>query len=103
MDYEEMSKAIKKANSKYEPYKPVEHEKTIWKAPKVADMQPHLPPPMNPTAKNVFAEVDYGIVKMGDNSYVVVRSHYLGSLDYDVVCNCESRHEAREIVRALNK
>jgi hypothetical protein len=48
-------------------------------------------------------EVDYGIVRMPDNAYLVVRSVRLGSLDYDYVALCANHHEARDIVRALNK
>lgn len=51
---------------------------------------------------SVEKEVDYAIVKLGD-TYLVCRSYTLGSLDYEVICNCENHHEAREIVRALNK
>ena len=55
-----------------------------------------------PAPKYVDPEMDYAIIKMGD-MFIVARSKRLGSLDYDVFCTCETRHDAYEIVKALNK
>ena len=93
MDFDAMSKEYRDA-------KVNKTSKDIWGAPDPLTKSSVL---RAPDGYYQETEVDYGIVKMGDNSYIVVRSNYLGSLDYDVVCNCESRHEAREIVRARNK
>ena len=49
------------------------------------------------------SDCDYGIVRMPDGAYLVVRSVRLGSLDYEYVALCANHHEAREIVGALNK
>ena len=111
MDYEEMSKAYK--NAKYQ--KGSGYEKNIWEAPNPKDAYINMPAPKdyfsnkgNSISKTPYVapapvEVDYSIVKMPDNTYVVARSKRLGSLDYDFVCSCDSQHEAREIVRGLNK
>jgi hypothetical protein len=109
MDYEAMSKAYK--NAKYQ--KGSGYEKTIWGAPNPKEAYVGIPAPKEYISdkgnnygnyKGVApVEVDYSIVKMPDNTFVVARSHRLGSLDYDFVCTCETRHEAREIVKALNK
>lgn len=53
--------------------------------------------------KYIDEEVDYSIVKMSKDEYIVARSRRLGSLDYDFVCTCRTLHEAHEIVKALNK
>lgn len=89
MDYEEMSKAYKSATYQ----KGSGFEKSTWGAPNYKDAMPA------PTS----VEVDYSIIKMPDGTYVVARSERLGSLDYDYVCTCPNRHEARDIVRGLNK
>jgi hypothetical protein len=111
MDYEEMSKAYK--NAKYQ--KGSGFEKPNWGAPNPKDAYVNFPPPDkyisdkgNTISKTPYVapapvEVDYSIVKMPDGGYVVARSKRLGSLDYDFVCSCASQHEAREIVRGLNK
>lgn len=104
MDYNEMSKAYNNAKGKYEPYREGHYEPNIWKKPKPEDAKKHLPPPsVNPPVVHMSTEVDYSIVSMPNGTYIVARSHRLGSLDYDFVCECETRHDAREIVRALNK
>ena len=111
MDYEEMSKAYK--NAKYQ--KGSGFEKANWGAPNPKDAYINLPSPDryisdkgNSISKTPYVapapvEVDYSIVKMPDGTYVVARSERLGSLNYDYVCTCGSHHEAREIVRGLNK
>lgn len=48
-------------------------------------------------------EVDYSIVKISSDNYIVARSHRLGSLNYDFVCECSTQWEARYIVEALSK
>lgn len=48
-------------------------------------------------------EVDYAIVQISSDNYIVARSHRLGSLNYDFVCECSSHWEAENIVEALNK
>lgn len=108
MDYEEMSKAYKSATNQKGNNKP------NWGAPNPKDAI-HMPAPEryfsekgNTFSKTPYVapapvEVDYSIVKMPDGTYVVARSERLGSLDYDYVCTCPTRHEAREIVRGLNK
>lgn len=91
MDATEMANAYQRAVA----------EDSIWKTPDVnTGIYPFGGRTIVAPAKD---EVDYSIVKMSDSSYIVARSQYLGSLDYDVICNCESRQEAREIVRALSK
>jgi hypothetical protein len=75
MDFEEMSRAMKKANA---------------------------------ISQRVYAsqdpvEVDYAIVELSADRYVIARAFSLGSLDYQFVCECSSHHEAREIVRALSR
>lgn len=109
MDYEEMSKAYK--NAKYQ--KGSGYEKNIWGAPNPKDAYIGMPAPKEYISEKgnnfgnykapVEVEVDYSIVKMPDGGYVVARSKRLGSLDYDFVCSCDTQHEAREIVRGLNK
>lgn len=92
MDFDALSEAYQQASKGY---KPVVNGDTLWK-----------PPTPSEAVHNIGGhdvEVDYSIVKMSDTSYIVARSRYLGSLDYDFLCHCESRHEAREIVRALSK
>jgi hypothetical protein len=111
MDYEEMSKAYK--NAKYQ--KGSGYEKNTWGAPNPKDAYINFPSPDkyisdkgNSISKTPYVapapvEVDYSIVSMPNGTYIVARSHRLGSLDYDFVCECETRHDAREIVKALNK
>lgn len=48
-------------------------------------------------------EVDYAIVQISSDNYIVARSHRLGSLNYDFVCECSTQWEAQTIVEALNK
>ena len=48
-------------------------------------------------------EVDYAIVQISSDNYIVARSHRLGSLNYDFVCECVTQWEAQQIVEALNK
>lgn len=113
MDYEAMKKAYNNATyQKGSGYEKPEYEKNIWQKPNPNDAYPHLPPPntkvkpptpFNPPMKSAPVEVDYSIVKMPDGTYVVARSERLGSLNYDYVCTCNTQHEAREIVRGLNK
>ena len=48
-------------------------------------------------------EVDYAIIKISSDNYIVARSHRLGSLNYDFVCECSTQWEAQNIVEALNR
>jgi hypothetical protein len=48
-------------------------------------------------------EVDYAVVRISSDNYIVARSHRLGSLNYDFVCECATQWEAHNIVEALNR
>lgn len=93
MDFDAMSKAYRDA-------KVNEPNRNIWGAPNSLTKSSVL---KAPDGYYQETEVDYSIVKMPNGDYVVARSERLGSLNYDYVCTCKTSHEAREIVRALNK
>jgi hypothetical protein len=75
MDFQEMSNAIRRANT-------ISHRIYASREP---------------------VEVDYAIVKLSPENYVVARSNKLGSLDYQFVCECDSHPEAHAIVEALSR
>ena len=93
MDYDKLSDGYyqqRKQNSLEEHFK---HLKSLEKFPNGYESEKASAP----------VEVDYSIIRMPNGTHVVARSRNLGSLDYDFVCECSSRHEAHEIVKALSK
>ena len=85
MDFDELKNAYYNATE----------VRNVWTAPNPKDAVKFIRP--------AYGEVDYSIIHMPDDTFVVGRSWSLGSLDYDFVCSCSSRNEAREIVRSLSK
>jgi hypothetical protein len=95
MDYEKLSKGYYEQRQKNSLEEHLKYQKSLEKFPNgYENKREESPAPV---------EVDYSIVRMPDGGYVVARSRNLGSLDYDFVCSCSSRHEAHEIVKALSK
>jgi hypothetical protein len=95
MDYEELSKGYYQQRKQNSLNEHIKYQKSLEKFPNGYENKVEAP--------SVALEVDYSIVRMPDGGYVVSRSRNLGSLDYDFVCSCSSRHEAHEIVKALSK
>lgn len=103
MDYEEMRRAYESAKKTKESvqeypdgWNPKEDFQKALRKHYMGeeDKQSYTPPPI---------EHDYSIIKMPNGNFVVARSHRLGSLDYEFICECVSHWEAKQIVRGLNK
>jgi hypothetical protein len=93
MDYEKLSKGYYEQRQKNSLDEHLKYQKSLEKFPNGYENGKASEP----------VDVDYSIVKMPTGTHVVARSRNLGSLDYDFVCECSSRHEAHEIVKALSK
>jgi hypothetical protein len=95
MDYEKLSKGYYEQRQKNSLEEHLKYQKSLEKFPNGYENKRE--------ESTVTQEVDYSIIKMPSGTCVVARSRNLGSLDYDFVCECSSRHEAHEIVKALSK
>lgn len=83
MDFDEMSKAYNEATKLPSP--------TV-KGGNYGKGDPIVPRP----------EGDFSILQLG-HSYIVSQARFLGSLDYNYVCQCDTHWDAVRIVKALSK